>query len=56
MAKMLFFGVYVDDSSKEARKHTVKLFLHASGSIAARFSYDQVCLPNAVYVNVVRVL
>ncbi|CAO2821705.1 unnamed protein product [Amaranthus hypochondriacus] len=36
-----------DDSSKEARKHTVKLFLHASGSIAARFSYDQV-LVNAV--------
>ena len=56
MAKKIFFGVCVDDSSKEARKHTVKLFLHASGSIAARFSYDQVCLPDPVYFNVVTVL
>ncbi|CAO2838348.1 unnamed protein product [Amaranthus hypochondriacus] len=30
-----------DDLSKEARKYSVKLFLHASGSIAARFFYDQ---------------
>lgn len=26
------------------RKLTVKFFLHATGNIAAKFSYDQVCL------------
>ncbi|XP_048497209.1 uncharacterized protein LOC104906933 isoform X2 [Beta vulgaris subsp. vulgaris] len=36
-----------EDISKEGPKHSVKFFLHASGSIAARFPYDQV-LVNAV--------
>ncbi|XP_059632052.1 uncharacterized protein LOC132274731 [Cornus florida] len=33
-----------DDSSKEQPKLSVKFFLHASGNIAAKFSYDQVVL------------
>ncbi|XP_056695842.1 uncharacterized protein [Spinacia oleracea] len=36
-----------DDCSKERPKHYVKFFLHASGSIAVRFPYDQ-ALVNAV--------
>ncbi|XP_021752350.1 SWI/SNF-related matrix-associated actin-dependent regulator of chromatin subfamily A-like protein 1 [Chenopodium quinoa] len=36
-----------DDSSKEGPKHSVKFFLHASGSIAIRFPYNQVLI-NAV--------
>uniref|UniRef100_A0A803M5D1 SWI/SNF-related matrix-associated actin-dependent regulator of chromatin subfamily A-like protein 1 n=1 Tax=Chenopodium quinoa TaxID=63459 RepID=A0A803M5D1_CHEQI len=34
-----------DDSSKEEPKHSVKFFLHASGNIAIRFPYNQVCWP-----------
>lgn len=52
MAKDHFLGCYIDDSSKEARKHFVKLFLHASGSIAARFLYDQVCIADHVHLFV----
>uniref|UniRef100_A0A803KU31 SWI/SNF-related matrix-associated actin-dependent regulator of chromatin subfamily A-like protein 1 n=1 Tax=Chenopodium quinoa TaxID=63459 RepID=A0A803KU31_CHEQI len=40
-----------DDSSKEGPKHSVKFFLHASGSIAIRFPYNQVCWP--LFVSVI---
>ncbi|KAL2922322.1 Cytochrome f [Bienertia sinuspersici] len=43
----LFFDVFIDDPSKDRPKHFLKFFLHASGSIAAKFHYDQ-ALVNAV--------
>lgn len=43
--------IFIDCSSNEgSKKHSIKFFLHSSGSIAARFSYDQVCLPFFVLV------
>lgn len=39
---MFMQDVCIEDISKEGPKHSVKFFLHASGSIAARFPYDQV--------------
>lgn len=38
----LLLSVLKDEPSKDLLKISVKFFLHASGNIASKFSYDQV--------------